>query len=134
MPQSEQKQTAPGEQAPGGPMRNPYILKFCKVLVEKKGEEHEPEAMKKLLEDMYGVFEFLLGQNMIKALPDNIREQYLGIAQDLQNLSYEKIGAIFDKHVPDYEKVMKQTMMQFTDIFMKNRQFRAKDHMPAEVH
>ncbi len=130
MVEKDMNQLAPGEQAPGVPMRNPYIMKFCKALVEKKGETHEPEAMQKLLEDMYGLFEFLLGQNMIKALPDGVREEYLKMANDLQNLSYEKIGNVFDKNVPDYESVMKETMRQFTTIFMKNRQFKAADHMP----
>lgn len=133
MSQHEVNRQTAGEQAPGAAMRNPYIVKFCKVLVEKKGEQHEPEVMKKLLEDMYGLFEFLLGQNMIKALPESVRQEYMGIASDLQNLSYEKIGEIFDKHVPDYEKVMKETMKQFTDIYMKNREFKVQEHMPEQA-
>ncbi len=130
MMEKEVNNLAPGEQAPGVPIRNPYIMRFCKALAEKKGESQEPEAMKKLLEDMYGLFEFLLGQNMIKALPDDVREEYLEMANDLHNLSYEKIGNVFDKNVPDYQQVMKDTMKQFTTIYMKNREFKAGDHMP----
>lgn len=120
---------------PGGkpqPARNPYIMNFCKVLVEKKGEEPTPEALKKLLDDMYRLFECMLGQNMIAALPEELRKEYLGLADDLQKLSYEKIGQIFDQNVPDYERVMKETMKQFAEIYMRNRDFKP-EHYPVQT-
>lgn len=125
MPQDDSGMKAPGES-----MRNPFIVNFCKVLTEKKGENHEVTDMKKLIEEMYKLFEFLLGQNMIKALPEDVRRNYLGIAEDLENLSYEKIGEVFDKNVPDYERVMKETMKQFAELYMKNRTFKASEYMP----
>lgn len=114
------------------PARNPYIMNFCKVLVEKKGEEPTPEALKKLLDDMYRLFECMLGQNMIAALPEELRKEYLGLADDLQKLSYEKIGQIFDQNVPDYERVMKETMKQFAEIYMRNRDFKP-EHYPVQT-
>ncbi len=122
--------TSKQEPTPATPLatKNPYILNFCKVLVQQKGEHHEPEALKKLVNDMYKLFENMLGQNMVKALPDDIREQYLELTEDLTRLNYEKIGEIFDRHVPDYEGVMKQTMRQFAEIFMKNRRFDPEDY------
>jgi DNA-directed RNA polymerase specialized sigma24 family protein len=93
------------------------------VLVEKKGEKHSPESLKKLLNDMYKLFENLLGQNMVKALPEDKREEYLRLCEDLNQLSYEKIAEIFDRHVPNYREVMKETMKQFADLFMRNRNF-----------
>ena len=107
-------------------MKNPYILNFCKALVEKKGEKHTPESLKKLLDDMYRLFENLLGQNMVKALPEDKRKEYMELCEDLNKLSYEKIAEIFDKHVPNYREVMKETMKQFTYLFMKKRKFDAK--------
>ena len=133
MSEQEMMQQAPHGLSPGETMRNPYIIKFCRVLVEKKGEEHEPEVMEKLLDDMYKVYEFLLGKNMIQALPEEVRARYLEIANDLQNLSYEKIGDIFDRNIPDYEKIMKETMKQFAEIFMKNREFKAQEHLPEQA-
>lgn len=115
------------------PIRNPYIVNFCKALVEKKGEKPEPEALKKLLGDMYRLFECMLGQNMIQSLPDDLRERYLNLASDLSKLDYDKIAEIFDKNVPDYERVMKETMRQFGEIFMKNRVFNPGDYpVPVE--
>jgi hypothetical protein len=60
---------------------------------------------------------------MVAVLPDEVRKQYLEMAEDLSKLSYEKIGTIFDKNVEDYQQVMKDTMKQFADIFLNNRQF-----------
>jgi len=119
---SEQKSETFQKQTPSAPVRNPYIMNFLKVLVEKKGERHEPDDLKKLLGDMYRLFESMLGQNMVEALPEDVRKQYLAMAQDLPNLNYEKIGAVFDTNVNNYEQVMKDTMKQFAETYFKNRE------------
>lgn len=113
---------------PSTKLRNPHILHFCKALVERKGEQHEPEALKKLLDDMYGLYENMLGQNMVKALPENIRQEYLKLCENLDDLNYEKIGEFFDENIPDYREIMKETMQEFTRIFMRNRTFNVKDY------
>jgi chromosomal replication initiation ATPase DnaA len=120
---SERNSDTLQNQTPSAPVRNPYIMNFLKALVEKKGEQHQPDDLKKLLGDMYRLFESMLGQNMVNALPEGARKQYLAIAEDLSNLSYEKIGDVFDTNVKNYEQVMKDTMKQFADIYFKNRQF-----------
>lgn len=122
----------PAEATPLG-IRNPYIVNFCRVLVQQKGEHHEPEALKKLLNSMYKLFENMLGQNMVRALPEDVRDEYLKICEDLTRLNYERIGEIFDRHVPDYEAVMKETMKQFAKIFMSNRTFDPKAYPVAEA-
>jgi hypothetical protein len=114
------------------PARNPYIMNFCKVLIEKKSAAPPPEELKKLLDDMYRLFECMLGQNMIKALPEPIRQEYLAMTEDLASLTYENIGAVFDKNVPDYELVMKDTMKEFAAIFLKNKTF-SPEHYPVPV-
>jgi hypothetical protein len=96
--------------------------------VEKKGEELSPEALKKLLSDMYRLFESMLGQNMVNALPEDVKKEYLAMAEDLQSLNYEKIGNIFDANISDYQQVMKTTMKEFAAIFLSNRQFNPEDY------
>ena len=118
--------------ARSAPARNPYIMNFCKVLVEQKGEELEPETMKKLLGDMYRLFESMIGQNMVNSLPEDVRKKYLDMADDLANLDYQKIGDIFDANVPNYEAVMKDTMKQFAQIYLSNRQF-SPEHYPVKL-
>ncbi len=125
---SEKKMETHETRAPSEPIRNPHIMNFCKVLVEKKGEELEPDALKKLLTDMYRLFENMLGQNMVNALPEDARKEYLGMAEDLTKLNYEKIGAVFDTNIKNYEQIMKDTMKQFADIYLKNSQFRPEDY------
>jgi len=119
-------------QRPGQEPRNPYILNFMKVLVEKKAEKHEPASLKKLLNDMYRLFECMLGKNMVNVLPEETRKEYLDICEDLSQLSYDKIGEVFDRNVPDYEKIMKETMKEFAEIFMRNRKFNPDDY-PVKI-
>lgn len=114
-------------------VRNPYIVNFCKVLVEKKGEKLEPEIQKKMLDDMYRLFENMLGKNMIKALPEDLRKHYLSLAEDLESLNYDKIGEVFEKGIPNHQEVMKDTMKQFAEIYMRNRKFDPLDYpVPIE--
>ncbi|MGA7879094.1 MAG: DUF5663 domain-containing protein [Desulfoferrobacter sp.] len=114
-------------------VRNPYIVNFCKVLVEKKGEKLEPEIQKKMLDDMYRLFESMLGKNMIKALPEDLRKHYLSLTEDLNSLDYDKIGEVFDESISNYQEIMKDTMKQFAEIFMRNRKFDPLDYpVPIE--
>jgi hypothetical protein len=123
MHQNHSQNSEIADQASGKPDPNPYILSFFRVLVERKGETHEPEALEKLLNDMYCLFETMLGQNMVDSLPDDMRHRYLSLAEDPANLAYEKIGAVFDGNIPDCRQVIKDTMKQFAEIFLKNREF-----------
>lgn len=112
-------------------VRNPYIVNFCKVLLEKKGEQLEPEVKKKMLDDMYRLYENMLGQKMIDALPEELRKHYLNLTEDLSSLDYDTIGEIFDESVPDYQRIMKETMKEFAEIFMRNRKFDPMDYPVA---
>lgn len=126
-------ETPKQEGQPKEPVRNPYIMNFLKLLIQKTGPVPPAEMLKKLLDDMYRLFENLLGQNMIKALPEDKQREYKAMSDDLYSLSYDKIGEIFDKHVPDYEGVMKRSMKEFAEIFSKNRSTNPEDYsIPVE--
>ncbi len=129
---SEQENDVFQKSAPSAPIRNPYIMNFLKALVEKKGEQHQDDDLEELLDDMYRVFECMLGQNMVNALPEEVRKQYLAMAEDLPNLSYQKIGDVFGTNVMNYNQIMKDTMKQFAEIYFKNRQF-SPEHYPVEL-
>jgi hypothetical protein len=134
MPERQSPEIQPTNVASSQTARNPYILNFCRALVEKKAEKHEPEVMKKLLDDMYRLYESMLGHNMVNSLPETLRQEYLSLTQDLSKLDYEKIAEIFDKNIANHQDVMKETMKQFAVIFMKNRQFDPKDYpVPHEA-
>ncbi len=45
----------------GNPFATLYF-ELLPVLVEKKGENHQPEALEKLLGKMYSLFEYMLGK------------------------------------------------------------------------
>jgi hypothetical protein len=128
---SEQKDDVLQKPAPSARIRNPYIMNFLEAQTEKKGEQHQTDDLKKLLGDMYRLFESMLGQNMVNALPEDVRKKYLAIADDLPNLDYKKIGAVFDTNVKNYEQIMKDTMKQFARIYFENRQF-SPEHYPVK--
>jgi hypothetical protein len=108
--------------------RNPYILNFCRVLVEKRGEQHDPEELENVLEKMYTLYEYMLGTHMVNSLPEDARSRYLTLAEDLGSLSYEKISEVFGAHVPNYAQIMKDTMKQFAELYMRNGSLDPKDY------
>jgi hypothetical protein len=101
--------------------RNPFILNFCEALIKKRGLELSEEKKEKELEKMYNLYESMLGRKMVEALPEEKQAQYLAITRNLDQLSFEKIGEIFSDGVPDAELVMKETLEEFSDIYLKNR-------------
>ena len=101
--------------------RNPFILNFCEALIKKRGLELSEEKKEKELEKMYNLYESMLGRKMVEALPEEKQAQYLAITRNLDQLSFEKIGEIFADGVPDAELVVKETLEEFSDIYLKNR-------------
>lgn len=101
--------------------RNPFILTFCEALIKKRGLELSEEKKEKELEKMYNLYESMLGRKMVEALPEEKQAQYMAITRNLDELSFEKIGEIFSEGVPDAEAVMKETLEEFSDIYLKNR-------------
>ena len=98
-----------------------------KLVVERKSlwvwrnPEIRDETKEKELDRMYNLYETILGRRMVEALPDEKKAQYIGIVRDLDQLSFEKIGEIFSDGVPDPQAIMKETLEEFSDIYLKNR-------------
>ncbi|MFH1625538.1 MAG: DUF5663 domain-containing protein [Pseudomonadota bacterium] len=100
--------------------RNPYVVDFCKVLIEKKGLELSGEALSKMIEDMYRLFENMLGKNMVAGLPSDKRSEYL-VQHEKEGVNFEKIGQMFEAHISRPDEIIKRTMKEFATVFMKNR-------------
>jgi len=101
--------------------RNPFILNFCEALIKKRGLELSEEKKEEELDKMYNLYETMLGRRMVEALPEDKQAKYMAITRDLDSLSFEKIGEIFADGVPDAEVIMKETLEEFSDIYLKNR-------------
>jgi len=101
--------------------RNPVIVDFCEALIRKRGLELSEEKKEKELERMYNLYENMLGRRMVEALPADKQAKYMAITRDLDQLSFEKIGEIFADGVPDAQAIMKETLEEFSDIYLKNR-------------
>ena len=102
--------------------KNPYIENFCRVMVEKKGEKLPPDAMDRLIDKLYGLFENMLGRNMVAALPEKLQSQYVSQYEKGRNhINYEQIAQIFGKHISNPEEIMRKTLKEFAEIYDKNR-------------
>jgi hypothetical protein len=101
--------------------RNPFIVKFCEALMKKRGLELGEENKEKELERMYNLYESMLGRRMVEALPEDKKAKYMEMTRDLGQLSFEKIEEIFAEGVPDPQALMKETLEEFSDIYLKNR-------------
>ena len=101
-------------------LRNPYIMNFCKSLIEKKNLQLSEDGLSKMLEDMYSLFENMLGKNMVAALPTDVQSQYLA-QHESRKVDFERIGQIFEEHISKPDEILKDTMKQFSTIFLKNR-------------
>ena len=102
--------------------KNPYIENFCRVMVGKKGEKLPPDAMERLIDKLYGLFENMLGKNMVAALPEELKSHYVSqYEKDRNHIDYEQIAQIFGKHISNPEEIMRKTLKEFAEIYDKNR-------------
>ncbi len=102
--------------------KNPYIENFCRVIIEKKGEKLPTDAMDRLIDDLYGLFENMLGRNMVAALPEEVQSQYVSQYDKGKNhIDYEQVAQIFGKHISNPEEIMRKTLKEFAEIYDKNR-------------
>jgi hypothetical protein len=89
--------------------------------MKKRGLELSDENKEKELDKMYNLYESMLGRRMVEALPEDKKAQYLGIIKDLGQLDFEKIEEIFADGISDPETIMKETLEEFSDIYLENR-------------
>lgn len=101
--------------------RNPFISSFCEVLMKKRGLELSEENKEKELDRMYNLYETMLGRRMVEALPEEKKSKYMATLRDLEQLDLEKIEEIFGDGIDDPEAIMKETLEEFSDIYLKNR-------------
>jgi len=101
--------------------RNPFVVSFCEALMRKRGLELDDENEEKEIERMYNLYETMLGRRMVESLPGEKKSQYMAIVRDLGQLDFDKIAEIFGDGIPDPEAIMKDTLEEFSDIYLKNR-------------
>ena len=101
--------------------RNPFVVNFCEALIKKKGLELAEDTKEKELDKMYSLYESMLGRRMVESLPEEKKAQYMAVSRDLEQMSFEKIEEIFGDNLPDPHEIMKVTLEEFSDIYLKNR-------------
>ena len=102
--------------------KNPYIENFCRALVAKKGEKLTDEALERLIESLYKLFQNMLGRNMVAVLPEELRRDFISrYDKGGRDVDLEEVGQVFDQHVSDPEEIMKKTAREFAALYFKNR-------------
>lgn len=98
-------------------LRNPFIMKFCEDLINKKGVELPVGELSRKVDDLYCRFERMLGKNMVEALPSDKQSEYLD-QYDAEEVDFEKIGRIFEEHISNPDEILKNTMKEFSAFFL----------------
>lgn len=102
--------------------RNPYIEKFIKKLIEKKGEKLEPDQMERLVESLNRLLENMLGRNMVAALPEEIRAQYVSqYDKGSRDVDMNLMSQTFDRYITNPAEIMKKTLKEFAVLYFRNR-------------
>jgi hypothetical protein len=102
--------------------RNPYIEEFLRTLIKRKEEKLEPDALERLVESLNRLFENMVGRNMITALPEEIRRNFVSqYDKGCRDVDPAQLSHVFDKYIDDPAKIMKDTLREFADLYCQNR-------------
>jgi hypothetical protein len=101
--------------------RNPFIISFLEALIRKRGLTPSAEVQAQEVDRMYQLLETMVGRKLVAQLPEEKRAYYERLCTDLSQLDLTKVAEIFGDSVPDPQGVMKDTLQEFCDIYLKNR-------------
>jgi hypothetical protein len=102
--------------------RNPHIETLCRALVAKQGERFEPDALERHIDSLYRLFENMLGRNMVAALPEELRKEFVArYDKGGRDVDLWEVGRVFEANVSDYEGIMRKTAQEFAALYIKNR-------------
>jgi hypothetical protein len=101
--------------------RNPFILNFLEALIRRKGLTLSEELQAQEVDRMYQLVETMVGRKLVARLPEDKKAYYERLCTDLSQLDLTKVAEIFGDSVSDPQGVMKDTLQEFCDIYLKNR-------------
>lgn len=101
--------------------RNPFIVNLLEALVRKRGLNLSEEVQAQEIDRMYQLLETMLGRKLVARLPEDKRAYYEGLCTDLSQLDLKKVAEVFGDSVSNPEGVMKDTLQEFCEIYLKNR-------------
>jgi hypothetical protein len=102
--------------------RNPYIENFIRKLIEKKGEKLEPDALERLVESLHRLLENMIGRNMVAALPEEVRSQFISqYDKGCRDVDITQMSQVFNQYIADPSEIMKKTLKEFADLYFRNR-------------
>ena len=102
--------------------RNPYIEGLCRALIEKNEGKLDSDAKEKLVDDLYHLYENMLGKNIVAALPEEKRSQFISeYEKGNRPIDSDQIAELFGDDIEDPREIMKKTMNELATLYFKNR-------------
>lgn len=102
--------------------KNPYIENFCRALIEHRERNMEEEALERMVESLYNFFENRLGRNLIAALPEERRAEFISLYdKGNRDLDEETVTRLFAQQEIDQVSIMKKTMQEVAELYFRNR-------------
>ena len=102
--------------------RNPYIEEFLRTLIKRKEKKLEPDELERLVESLNRLLENMVGRNMIAALPEDVRRDFVSqYDKGSRDVDPAQLSPVFDTYIDDPAKIMKDTLREFADLYFQNR-------------
>ena len=102
--------------------RNPHIQTFCRALVEKREAKLDDDTKEKMVEDLYQLYENMLGRNMVAALPEEQKKRFIEeFDKKNKEITLGEISEMFGENIPNPEEVMRKTLSELEGVYFKNR-------------
>ena len=100
--------------------RNPHIESFLRTLIERKEKKLEPDELERLVESLNRLFENMVGRNMIAALPEDVRRDFVSrYDKGSRDVDPAQLSPVFDAYIDDPAKIMKDTLREFADLYFR---------------
>jgi hypothetical protein len=101
--------------------KNPFVLDFIKKLMKESGEAIPDDPGHRRYEELYALFESLLGKNVLSAVPQNKQAEYMAFVKKNPSPSMESVGEILGGCIESPETILKKTMNDFKELYLRNR-------------
>ncbi|MGQ9858716.1 MAG: DUF5663 domain-containing protein [Thermodesulfobacteriota bacterium] len=102
--------------------KNPYIENFCRALVQRREKDMDQEAMERMVESLYNFFENRLGRNLVSALPEEQRTEFISLYdKGTRDLDEETVRRLFANQDIDQVAIMRKTMQEVAELYFRNR-------------
>jgi hypothetical protein len=100
---------------------NPFIINLFKMLMKQSGEEIPEDPNDRRFEELYTLFESLLGKNVLASVPEDKQSTYMALVEKNPAPSMDSIGELIGDCVKDPKAILEKTIVDFKGLYVRNR-------------